>query len=105
MTPYGRLVALAHRERELVEQGRDGELAALDAERAALLASLPEQAPASAAGELAELVQLVEGTSALLAARLAEVGAELRAVQTSRRAARAYGDAAPASRIAFETAA
>ena len=88
--PYWALVALAERERAMVTDGRHDELAALDAERTALLATLPDRPPAVARPALERLSALQQATTATLAAALADVRNQLGGMDDRHRAVRAY---------------
>ena len=94
--PYAALVRFAERERELVDERRVEELAALAAERDAYVALLPAQAPASArpALERAHAMQVV--TAAVLRASLAEIRHALADLDRGRGVARAYAVGPPA---------
>ena len=92
--PYAVLVQLAEREHAMVTDGRVEELAALAAERAALIAALPAQAPASARPHLERAAGLQLATSAALTTALARTRRELGSLQDSGRAARAYASIA-----------
>jgi hypothetical protein len=91
--PYAALVLLAERERRLVDDGRIEELAAVAAERNALIATLPAHAPASARPALERAYALQSATSAALRASLAQVRHELATVDRGRGVARAYAGA------------
>ena len=100
--PYGALVQLAERERALVDDGRVEELAAVAAERDALIASLPAQAPAAARPALERAVALQTATAATLRASLSAMRQEVAALDRGRGVARAYvagRAAAPSPRI------
>jgi hypothetical protein len=88
--PYAALVALAEREHALVAGGHADELAAVAAERAALVATLPAQAPASARPALERAASLQLATTAALRAALDDTRRRLGAVEQGHRAARAY---------------
>jgi hypothetical protein len=91
--PYAALVALAEREHALVAAGHVDELAPLAAERAALVATLPAQAPAAARPALERAAALQLATTAALRAALDDTRRRLAAVQQGHRAARAYARA------------
>ena len=97
MTPYDRIVELARRERALVADGRIDELAALAAERDALVATLPAEAPAEAQPQLEEALRIVNETSEAIAEVLEEVRRELGALRVHRRVASSYVAAGPAA--------
>ena len=91
--PYWALVELAERERAMVLDGRHEELAGLDAERAAILASLPSRPPAAARPALERLSALQEATTAALTSTLADVRRQLGGMDDRHRAVRAYAGA------------
>jgi hypothetical protein len=105
--PYAALVVFAERERTLVDDGRVDELAALAAERDALIATLPPQAPLSARPALERAHALQLATAAALRASLAEVRHGLVALDRDSGVARAYaaGPQAPAAPQRFHAAA
>jgi hypothetical protein len=88
--PYAALVALAEREHALVAGGHAEELAALAAERTALVAGLPGRPPASARPALERAASLQLATTAALRAALGDTRRRLGAVEHGHRAARAY---------------
>jgi hypothetical protein len=92
--PYVALVALAERERDLIDDGRVEELAELAAARAAHVARLPAQAPASARPALERAHALQLATAAKLRASLAEARHNLAALDRGRGVATAYGSVA-----------
>lgn len=98
--PYGTLVLLAEREHALVEDGRVEDLAALAAERDALIAALPAQAPAAARPALERALALQAATAAALRASLGAMRLQIAELDRGRGVARAYavGPAAPAAR-------
>jgi hypothetical protein len=87
---YGALVLIAEREQALVEDGRIEELAALADERAALVATLPAQAPASARPALERAFALQAATAATLRASLGALRLEIADLDRGRGVARAY---------------
>ena len=100
MDPYGTLVLLAEREHALVEDGRVEELAALAAERDALIATLPPQAPPAAARPaLVRALALQTATAAALRASLGAMRLQIAELDRGRGVALAYvgGPAAPAA--------
>ena len=100
--PYGALVAIAERESVLVGDGRIEELSALAAERDALIAALPAQAPPSARPALERAFALQAATAATLRASLGELRLQLADLDRGRGVARAYvagPPAAPAPRV------
>ena len=95
MTPaYDALVALAEREHAHVAEGRFDELEQIGADRRALLAHLPAQAPATALPALERAAALQARTTVALEAAKARAGGELRSLGRGRDATRAYGRAA-----------
>jgi hypothetical protein len=103
---YAALVHLAERERQLVDDGRVEELAALAAERDALIATLPAQAPAAARPALERALALQTATAVALRASLAQMRHEIAAVDRGRGVARAYaGMPAPAGAGSISAAA
>lgn len=88
--PYAALVVFAERERVLVDEGRVEELEVLAAERQALIASLPPQAPASARPHLERAHALQLATTAVLKASLAELRHSMVSLNRTSTAARAY---------------
>ncbi len=92
--PYQALVALAEREHALVTGGRFEELEAIVAERRALVAGLPAQAPPSARPALERAAGLQMATTAALRAALDRTREELSSSSTRHHAVRAYTRAA-----------
>ena len=90
MTPYEALAELARRELELVSAGELEELDALQRERSALVEMLPETPPPAARPSLEHAAGLQTRTSAALAERLREAGAELRHLGRGRTAMAGY---------------
>jgi hypothetical protein len=88
--PYAALVAFAEREQAMVTDGRYDELAALAAERSAVVASLSGQAPASARPHLERAASLQLATTAALRAALVETRRQMGAMDDRHRAVRAY---------------
>jgi hypothetical protein len=98
MGPYAALLELSEREHALVVAGTWEELAAVDAERRAVLAGLPAGAPAGAArAALARAGELQAATTALLSAQVAELRRSLGHVARGRTAMRGYGGGASAT--------
>jgi hypothetical protein len=91
--PYAALVLLAEREHALVAGGHVDGLEALAAERAALVATLPAQAPVSARPALERAASLQLATTAALRAALDDTRRRLGALDQRGRAARAYAGA------------
>jgi hypothetical protein len=90
MDPWGELVALAERERELALAGRWDELAERSTERARLADSLGP-APASARPQLERLSQLHAQISAALQIGHAAAAQELAGIRRGRTALHGYG--------------
>lgn len=88
--PYERILELGERELELVQGQRWEELAALGAERADLIDSLPALAPSSARGSLEQAAVLQQRVSAELTRALAIAREGLKRVDHGRRAAAGY---------------
>src|SRR5687768_8643630 len=99
MDPYGTLVLLAEREHALVEDGRAEDLAALAAERDALIATLPGRPPPAARRALARALALQTATAAALRASLGAMRLQIAGLARGRGVALAYGGgpAAPAA--------
>ena len=93
-TPYEALAALAEREHALVAAGRLEDLDGLAAERDALVAGLPPQAPVSARPALVRSAALQAATTDALERSARRAQAELRSLGRGRHATRAYGRAA-----------
>lgn len=105
--PYDALAELAERELLLVSapDGPDADaLAALERERAALVARLPAQPPAAAEPALARAARAQAGVTRMLAQRVAELRRTLVEVDRGRRTARGYGGG-PAPRPSLDRAA
>jgi len=96
VAPYLRLVALARKEAGLIAAGRIDELEELNAERDALVATLPASPPPEARPALQEAHRLVVLSATALSTALERAGCELSRVGTNRRAAAAYASAAAA---------
>ena len=90
MSPYEALAELAERELELVSAGEVEELEALQLERTELVAALPDTPPPAARPSLEHAARLQTRTSAVLAERLREAGAELRHLGRGRTAIAGY---------------
>jgi len=102
---FAALVALGREEHGLVTDGRWEDLADLNARRDRLIAALPAAAPPEALGDLREAVRLQALSAAALRQGIAETGAELRRLDTSRTAVSGYaaGTGVPAPRSAFNS--
>jgi hypothetical protein len=100
---YGRLVALAERELELVLADDLDGLGALWDERRLLVGELPAVPPADARGWLERAAELQGRTTAALEQRMAATGAEMRRLVRGRAAMHSY--APQAQRVALVDAA
>ena len=100
---YAELAALAERELELVSAGDFDELPALQRERDALVASLPDTPPAAARPSLERAAQLQERVSAALSGAIADVGGEIDRVERGRTAVRGYAPATEPRRVLDQT--
>jgi hypothetical protein len=89
--PYATLLELTERENALVLAGAWEELAAVDATRRALLATLLDRPPATARPALARAVALQAATTALLGAQVDELRRSLGHVAQGRVAVQGYG--------------
>jgi hypothetical protein len=95
--PYAALLALTEREHVLVVAGAWEELAAVDAERRALVAVMPARAPDGAAREAVVRAADVQATTtALLAAQVAQLRRSLGHLAQGRNAVQGYGGGAGA---------
>ena len=92
---YARLAELAEAERDLALAGRVDELLAVQAERAALVASLPARAPEGARPWLVRAAEAQAEATAALSAAVAAARAEVVRVERGRTAVAAYRPAAP----------
>lgn len=92
--PYDQIAELAHAELAFVEAGDLDAVPDLHARRAALIAGLPERAPAAASAALERAATAQCRTTALLTAAHADVATELHHLSRGRRAARSYAPAA-----------
>jgi hypothetical protein len=93
---FSALVALGREEHALVTDGRWDDLAELNARREQLIAALPAAAPADALDDLREAARLQALSAAALRQNIAETGAELRQVSTTRTAVAGYATGAGA---------
>ena len=102
---FAALVALGREEHRLVTDGRWEDLADLNARRDRLIAALPAVAPAEALADLREAMRLQALSAAVLRQGMAETGAELRRLSTSRTAVSGYaaGTGQPAPRAQFNS--
>jgi hypothetical protein len=87
---YGRLVALAQLELDLVRAAELCELPALWDERRRLVAELPPVPPAGARESLEQAADLQGRTTALLEEHLSATGAEMRRLVQGRAAMHSY---------------
>jgi len=91
--PYGDLLALAERERELIaSRDYDGLAGTLEA-RAALMAELPRTAPEEAHGAIAELIELHRENDAAMRQASSGIDVELSRLRTGRAGVRRYAPA------------
>ena len=96
MSPYAQLAAMAETERDLALAGRYDELAAVQARRASLFASLPDRPPAEAEPHLRRAAAAQAPATAALGAAVAVARREAVRVERGRGAVAAYRPAAPA---------
>jgi hypothetical protein len=102
--PYERLAALAARELGAAQVGDLEELRLLQAERAALQATLPPAPPPAARAMLERAAELQADVTAVLADGLARTGAELARMDRGRGALGAYRPPAAASARVLDAA-
>jgi hypothetical protein len=88
--PYETLARIVERELELIGEGRLDELDALKAERAALVASLPERPPACARPALERAALLQRRVAIEIMRRREAVVLELARLEQVRRTAEGY---------------
>jgi hypothetical protein len=88
--PYETLVALTERELMLVGEGRWEELSELEAERAALISTLPATPPADARDALERASAIQSRVTTEIMRRREHALVEQAAVQRASRAARGY---------------
>jgi hypothetical protein len=102
---FAALVVLGREEHSLVTDGRWEDLADLNARRDRLIAALPASAPAESMDDLREAVRLQALSAAALRSAIAETGAELRRLGSSRTAVSGYaaGTGMPAARPSFNS--
>jgi hypothetical protein len=99
--PYERLVALAEAERDHAVAGRIEELAAVQAQRAPLVAALPAKAPVGAHPLLRRAAAAQAETTAALAAAMRVARSDAVRVEHGRTAVAAYRPTGPvAPRVA-----
>jgi hypothetical protein len=97
LEPYARLAALAEAERDHAVAGRIDELRDVQAQRAALVAALPADAPEGARPHLIRAAAAQADVTAALASALRAVRADAMRVEQGRTAVAAYRPAAPAA--------
>jgi hypothetical protein len=101
LEPYERLAALAEAERDHALAGRIDALAAVQAQRAALVAALPDRAPAGAHPHLRRAGAAQAQTTAALVAAMRAARSDALRVEHGRTAVAAYRPGGPvAPRIA-----
>lgn len=100
---YERLLELARRERELIDEARWDEVVALDRERRDLAESLPGPPPAEARPLLEAAERAVRENAALIAAGLAATREELGLISRGRSLVSGYAAAAPVPRATLDT--
>jgi hypothetical protein len=99
--PYARLAALAESERDLAVAGRIDELLEVQAQRAALVATLPAKAPEGARPHLLRAAAAQAEATAAVATAMRAARADAMRVEQGRTAVAAYRPAGPgAPRIA-----
>jgi hypothetical protein len=101
--PYAELVTLAERELELVSGGSTEDLEAIQRERDALVASLPDAPPESARGSLERAARLQSQVSEALTASLGALGGEIERLDRGRTAVRGYAPATEPRRVLDQT--
>jgi hypothetical protein len=92
--PYTMLLELTEREHALVVAGTWEELAALDATRRALVATLPGVPPQAARAALTRAVEVQTATTALISKQVRELRRSLGHVARGRVAVEGYGGGA-----------
>jgi hypothetical protein len=101
--PYGELIELAERERRLIaERDYDG-IAGVVTGREALMAELPEVAPADAHEAIRHLLELQSGNDAALEQACRGIEVELSRLRSGRDGVRRYApaQAEPAKRLDY----
>ena len=101
--PYAALVTLAERELELASTGSLEELAELQRERNALVASLPATPPASARPALGRAASLQAQVTDVLSTALGAIGGEIERLDRGRTALRGYAPATQPRRVLDQT--
>jgi hypothetical protein len=102
---YQRLLTLAKLEHELALQGDLEGMERLDAERRAIVASLPEKPPAAAKPALIEMARIQAETTAVLVEARAAIAAEMGEVDRTSATAQSYGRQATPRNGTFSAAA
>ena len=101
LEPYERLAALAEVERDHALAGRIDDLASVQAQRAALVAALPDRAPSGAHPHLRRAAAAQAETTAALATAMRAARSDAVRVEHGRTAVAAYRPGGPvAPRIA-----
>jgi hypothetical protein len=90
VTAWAALEALAAEEAQLVADERFADLVELDERRTALLAALPRPLPAAAAEPLRHALSTQRATATVLQARLDALGAELGRLHRGRAGVQGY---------------
>ena len=99
---YRALVALAERERDLIDAGRWDDLAGIERDRRAIGATLPDLPPAEARPFLEQAGELVVGNVERIAAAIEQTRAELTQLGQGRRALASYAAGPAAARFVDE---
>ena len=101
--PYGELIGLADRERELIASRDLDALGKLIEARAGLMEELPATAPADAHEAVAELIELQKQNEALMQQAMQGLEVDLSRLRSGRAGVRRYAPAAtpPANRLDF----
>jgi hypothetical protein len=102
---YQRLLTIAKLEHELALQSDLEGLDRLDAERRAIVATLPEKPPAAAKPALVEMARIQAETTAVLQAARKRIAEELADVDKTGQTARGYGRQATPQSGTFTAAA
>jgi len=102
---YQRLLTLAKLEHELALQGDLEAMERLDAERRAIVASLPEKPPAAAKPALVEMARIQAETTRVLVDAKKALAAEMGDVDRTSATAESYGRQATPQRGTFSAAA
>jgi hypothetical protein len=102
--PYETLARIVERELELIGEGRLDELVALKAERAALVATLPERPPASARPALERAALMQRRVAIEIMRRREAVVLELSRLEQVRRTAEGYAPPRPDSSRLYASA-